>query len=643
MFTRLVEGLNDDNYLAVLQLLAKELGFTTLNKFLVQIFVELTKSASIKCLADINNSIQSHFSISTSNSNSIPNISTKQSQNKNIQSHPTTAQITEKDTVFPLLRLPTDIVKNTSFFLNEKDIFVFEQCCSLFYQMINNTSYLKQTENFKTFTINNDRLSQMTNAKNCFFKYSKATTLDFELNRQGQYDVISKIDWYSLSDSPVPLMTKHEELWDKARAIGDKDWLITLMKSVKVIHFNSVSRILLSKLPIDILFDPYVSQLQGIALQESRIADKILNNDISRPYIFFRSDIRNDEFEEAITQSMDKFEEKYSKFQSKLQKEGTDVKLLEFVHRMYFGSSSERIEWDSVYNIGAKHVHIIGMRLAPMDLNIQMRRFSGLKIITFERDADIKIGKYNNNNDKMNNNRNDIIINNKKVKEKINGRIETIRLIDFDLNSNTTILNDKKLIESCNFDNSLKNITININLTSLLDFYNQSTLLQNNENWLLAFKNIFSKSHYYNLTNVNILFNINSYRPSVSELTTWREQIGHFFKILSENLEILKYQFKNFNIGFDINDHYYVLKWNDKIDGKYLNSKKIDILNHLDPDTYHDQIDNVNVPDQLNTSEPKVIIMTPKQEIAIKEYFSLKTQWLSCFECQYLEEPKIFD
>ena len=66
---------------------------------------------------------------------------------------------TKEEIIFPLLRLPMDIIKNNvSFFLNEKDIFEFEQCCRLFYQMINISSYLKQSHNFKTFTITNYQL-----------------------------------------------------------------------------------------------------------------------------------------------------------------------------------------------------------------------------------------------------------------------------------------------------------------------------------------------------------------------------------------------------------------------------------------------------------------------------------------------------
>ena len=74
---------------------------------------------------------------------------------------------------FPLLRLPVDLIKKTSFYLNEKDIFQFECCCRLFYQMINDTSYLNLSNNFKSFNITKKRLTQMSERQHSFYKYSK--------------------------------------------------------------------------------------------------------------------------------------------------------------------------------------------------------------------------------------------------------------------------------------------------------------------------------------------------------------------------------------------------------------------------------------------------------------------------------------
>ena len=39
---------------------------------------------------------------------------------------------TKQSVLFPLFRLPNDLIEATSLFLNEKDIFQFEQCCRYF-------------------------------------------------------------------------------------------------------------------------------------------------------------------------------------------------------------------------------------------------------------------------------------------------------------------------------------------------------------------------------------------------------------------------------------------------------------------------------------------------------------------------------
>ena len=99
-----------------------------------------------------------------------------QESQSNCESSPrndTTQNNANDNILFPLLRLPIDLITKTSFFLNENDIFQFQQCCRLFYKMINNTSYLHKSNNFKTFQITDKRLDQMAQSKYNFFKYSK--------------------------------------------------------------------------------------------------------------------------------------------------------------------------------------------------------------------------------------------------------------------------------------------------------------------------------------------------------------------------------------------------------------------------------------------------------------------------------------
>ena len=86
------------------------------------------------------------------------------------------------DILFPLFRLPIDLISKTSLFLNKQDILKFEQCCRSFYKMINKTSYLTQSNTFKHFIITQKRLNQMRNCKYSFFKYSKAHRLTFNIS-----------------------------------------------------------------------------------------------------------------------------------------------------------------------------------------------------------------------------------------------------------------------------------------------------------------------------------------------------------------------------------------------------------------------------------------------------------------------------
>ena len=92
--------------------------------------------------------------------------------------------------IFPLQRVPIDLIATASLYLNEKDIFNFEQCCRLFYNVINNTSYLSKCNNLKTFSISDKRLTQTTCSKSkcCFFKYSNATELCFRITYDGSAD-----------------------------------------------------------------------------------------------------------------------------------------------------------------------------------------------------------------------------------------------------------------------------------------------------------------------------------------------------------------------------------------------------------------------------------------------------------------------
>ena len=87
--------------------------------------------------------------------------------------------------------------------------------------MINNLSYLKQSNNFKRLILNDKKFDQITNPQYSFYKYS------------------------------------HYE-WQKAKEIDKKydHWLTNLFQSIKSLTFDNARAIeLMPSLPIEILFD----------------------------------------------------------------------------------------------------------------------------------------------------------------------------------------------------------------------------------------------------------------------------------------------------------------------------------------------------------------------------------------------------
>ena len=139
-------------------------------------------------------------------------------------------------------------------------------------------------------------------------------------------------------------------------------------------------------------------------------------------------------------------------------------------------------------------------------------------------------------------------------------QIKTLRLIDLSANSNRDILENGKLIESLNFHNSVKNLTVNC------AFYQDDDC----KSWTKVISNLLTKKHYFNLDNVNILLQF-------AGMYAKEGMVNWIFEILKANMKILKNQFKQLNIGIHIVDtfreefeRYCVLKWHCTIDDKFL-------------------------------------------------------------------------
>ena len=154
----------------------------------------------------------------------------------------------KKNTTFPLDRLPVDLISKTSMYLKEKDIFRFEQCCRLFYKMVNNSSYLSKCNNFKKFLITRKRLSQMKQAEYSFFKYTKSNELKFDFICRDYPP--SPFEWNDI-------VTDFKTILEMQTRAGYDNCMTQLFKSISTLNLNEYySWVVLSQLPIDILFNP---------------------------------------------------------------------------------------------------------------------------------------------------------------------------------------------------------------------------------------------------------------------------------------------------------------------------------------------------------------------------------------------------
>ena len=243
-----IETLSKDGCLAVIRLMSNIISNNNLNCFLINIVLNSNGILSNNHLQEFGKEFEQLLS-------SHPQYI--QQPSKTITSHKQEKQEKQqKEQLFPLLRLPIDLITNTSLYLDEKDIFQFEQCCRLFYTMINNTKYLKQSNNFKTFIVDNERFDQLTQSQYSFFKYSKATTLEFENTSHVSID--------HRNEEVDEFFDNLQNQWRKIEAIDrNGDIFDNIFKSIKSLEFQSDGMALLGKMPVRILFDDE-SQLETI-------------------------------------------------------------------------------------------------------------------------------------------------------------------------------------------------------------------------------------------------------------------------------------------------------------------------------------------------------------------------------------------
>ena len=128
---RLIEKLNEAECSNLPSLLVDELGCLSLNDLWIKIMIHLQDMLTSNCIESIEIKLKQMVE------NRPKSQSQSQSQSPGTHKRKDThTNKHNKEILFPLSRMPIDLLKNTSFFLNEKDIFYFERCCRLFYQMI---------------------------------------------------------------------------------------------------------------------------------------------------------------------------------------------------------------------------------------------------------------------------------------------------------------------------------------------------------------------------------------------------------------------------------------------------------------------------------------------------------------------------
>ena len=431
-----IETFNEKGCLEVIRLLGdaqNESTYKHLNQqHVVSLAMQTTKRMSVELLKPLDNTIKDMIGDRNY---------TTTKKRKSIDNNESTTIST-----FPFMRLPKDIIRKLSFYLNEKDIFIFEKCCRLFYQMINNLSYLKQSNNFKMLRVDYKRLNQMAQSKHSFYKYSQSR----ELNLVG-------------TGKPAMNIDEIQKKWANVKKIDKKydHWLTSLFKSIESLTVNGCSMFpLLCKIPIEMLFFSSQSKLQSISFIDSY------------PSMYF--EINN---LDILLENREQFDEKYLILKRKCQQQRKKIKILQQVECHIAAHYCPG-------QIESTHLSIMGGDFSGW-MNHDL--FARIRVLTCKNDFHVDFSL--------------IEINHLKC------QIDTLRLIAFNfLYTPTDICVNKKLIELLKLQENLKNLTLELALELDLDCMSSSLVIkQQFETWIEAINTILTKEYFYHLENVNLL------------------------------------------------------------------------------------------------------------------------------------------
>ena len=508
---RFIDTLNYDGCLQVIRLLQQSQNCDCLNQFLIKILMKMTDKMDVELLQHIHNEIKQ---ISCNNNY------TQMEQSKIIDNKPKqqasencASNKKDENTIFSLFRLPIDIIKNTSLFLNEKDIFNFEKCCRLFYQMINNLSYLRQSNNFKTFILDNKRFDQISDTEYSFYKYSRAhaskMTVAFKKKTMPNQSVTQFIN-------------QTQSNWTQAKCIDKYNgyWLTNLFKSIKSLYLDADPTIvLLDKLPLSVLFDQQ-SHLERFSINYSEKEVAKFGN---------------------LQSAIDKFERQYLEFKQKCHQQGKKIQRLKYL--MY---SCACVKGDNKITcprfIEAEQLILTNVcqRLAEYACAQLQRSFSTIRVLTC-------IGTFNI----------------RKLDKISDCSIDTLSLISVFADNGTDICDNEKVVEALNLDSNLMNLTIEIDMWPRMRRVTTNDMTR----WIKCFETILCKKYYYNLKNVNMLIQIcerdinhffNMLKKNISILKCQFNQLNIGIRILCHDCTV----------------HYCTFEWNPQMDEKYLDKQK---------------------------------------------------------------------
>ena len=484
----LIDQLDDKACINVIRSIHDELDCDNLNMLLCKIILECTSKTTTDSLVKIENVIKDNVANMDDN-----NVDNSRNNCKNFK------KLKEKHS--SMLQLPIDLICKTSLFLNENDVFSFEQSCRLFYQIVNNSSYVNESNTFKSFKLTPRTLIAMTQTQHNFYKYCKATTL-----------TIRDFRCHGYADEML-------REFEKSKIVCNYDkWFTAMLKSIKSLYlidagcYHPYPTMLFNEFPVDLLFDPIESNLENIHLW---------------PF----------GFDKKSTPNIMKFVDQYKNVKKKFEDKGKKIKVL---NSLQLGLNGEYCPID-IFCIESKHIWTSTIDWKFWDYLYSCNQLQSVKTITIGRSIPF-LRMPSIDFDSM------------KPKDYL--QLKTLRLFNLwycDDKIKLTLLENEKVIEILNFQNSVKNMTIGIVLDHMDNIHDI------NDHWKPLLINVLKKKYYFNLTNVNILLYCEYHG---NKLRAKKNFVDWIFGILKENKNVLKYQFKQLRIGLQYMRFYNVIEWN---------------------------------------------------------------------------------